>query len=887
MEGEERMTAPETVPHHLVMTKLHIPENPFCLVVRERLHDKLSYALRCKLTLVVAPAGYGKTTLVSSWLRDSKMRYGWVSLDQGEDDRLRFWNYVAEALLQSLPEEGDESAGQTGRLSSPFTDGNISSWLIARLSTRKEPVMLVLDDYHLIESGEVHSDLHTWMEHLPAYVHVVLLSRQNIPFPVGAMRAKANLLEIDMTELRFTEEEIGTFWTGRTGKEPGDSLLRDLSRNTEGWAAMLQLAALSHSAIRPDTREPLSGRHRHVVDYLMEEMFGQLPGEMRRFLISTSILERMNDSLCAAVMNEPDVPSTLYGLERKGLFLIALDHERCWYRYHHLFADFLHNHLSTEGVPDAAVLHARAAKWFEDRGYIAEAIQHALAAGAFGQAADLMEKHASIWLKRRETATLLSWFDRLSEETANRPLLLLLRMWTELMAGLTGRAYPRFAKLKASLEQWKETEEPGLLARLHEEIQIFDNACAVLSGDFERSLALMRLLSEREDMPPEHVPVTLGHGIELNEGTVPFIRGQFGFKGRIRQAELYHRSYGVFLAKNGLQEYPYSAYQQAALSEVLYERNELDAAHEAATEAIRLGWSFGVLGAYVPAVISLAGVLEAMGRREDSIERVKQALQSLESRHLYTTHWFDKLTAKRIRQSLTLGDIESAQTWVETWKTKAPEDYTLLSDYERLTYIQALLVLGRVEEAGVCARQLLQAAQQSGNRMSELQALLASIELHWRGLRTEEGFMCLRDALQLGEKEGYMRSFLDASKTVLKAIVLGSGDEAELEETFGGVSFDYVRAIVSASGITPGRVRSASMKESRSNPPSRPDALTPKEREVLQLMSKGLSNKEIAAALFVTEGTVKLHLHHIYSKLQTSGRVQTLRAAEQLGLLRT
>lgn len=881
-EEKEYLQFSVTDRHHLLMTKLHVPENPLCLVVRERLYSSMSQALRCKLTSIVAPPGYGKTTLVSSWLRSARVRFGWVSLDKGENDRHRFWSYVAKALSQSLSAPEDAADHERNLSSIPFADDRVADWLIARLSDSGETIVLVLDDYHWIESEEIHSDLNTWINRMPAHVHVCLLSRKDIPFPVGAMRAKGSLHEIDMSELRFIDEEIASFWLGRTGEKPDPLLLRDIARYTEGWAAMLQLAVLSHSGNQPGTRQHFSGRHRHVVDYLMEEVFDKLEDEVKRFLVCTSILERMNDSLCSVVTNEPPARAKLFELERRGLFLIALDHERCWYRYHHLFADFLQSRLPYDGVPDANVLHMRAAVWFEAHGYIAEAIDHALEAEAFGQAAAWLETYATNWLKQRETTTLLNWLDRLPKEMADRPMIILIRIWTELMTGLGNRALPRIDRLKASIERWEDTEESGLLARLREEIQIVDNVCAVYSGDFERSVSLIEQLAQRDDLQIDEIPVMLNRGIELNEGTVPFIRGKFGFKGRVGQAGSYHRLYGNFLDKNALHEFPFTAYQQTALCEFLYERNDLEAANAAAKEAVRLGWTYGVIGAYVPAIICLADVFWAAGCTADSKETVEQALQCLIGQHLHASHWFDKITAKQVRQRLALGDTEVTYSWADSWLGKASVGFGPTSDYEWITFIHVMISSGRLDEASRYTGRLLESARQSGNLMSELQALLLLAEICSLQHRIEDSLSRLHAALLIGEREGYLRSFIGAAPHGMERLSLMYGNEILMDKKLSGVSPAYIQSILSASGMA---ADMAPTTDEPSPASSKTDALTPKELEVLHLMVQGLTNKEIAAALYVTEGTVKLHLHHIYGKLHTSGRIQTVRAAERMGLL--
>ncbi|PYI56900.1 LuxR C-terminal-related transcriptional regulator [Paenibacillus flagellatus] len=871
----------------LLPTKLHVPENPPVLVTRGRLYGRLSEALRCRLTTVVAPAGYGKSTLVGSWLRSAQARFGWVSLDKGENDRLRFWTYVAAALDRTFSEPEEANEGE--RLSSePLSAERAASRLIARLSERRETTVLVLDDYHTIDSELIHSDLYRWIGRLPAHVHVCVLSRVNVPFPVAAMRVGGTLCEIGMSELRFTDDEIASFWTGRTGTMPDEPLLRQLASRTEGWAAMLQLAVLSlpRSGDRAGARPPITGRHRHVADYMLEELFDGLDDELKRFLVSTSILERMNDSLCAAVTADAGKRACLSELERQGLFLIALDEERCWYRYHHLFADFLRSRLAGEAEADVAALHARAAEWFEANGLIEEAIHHAIEGGAYGNAADWLERHASIWLKRRETTTMRNWLDRMPGEEAERPLLLMLRVWTELMSGRYERVQPTIVGMRAMLRRLEAEGEAALAVRLREEVDIADNFCAILSGNFERALTLIKRYEARDDLPSRDVPILLGHGIELNEGTVPFIRGKMGFDGRVSHAGTYHRSYGHFLAKNDLLDFPYTAYQQAAMGEVLYERNRLDEAYASVKEAVRLGWTFGVLGAYVPAVICMADVLAAEGRREESGATVERAIRSMESRHMQTTRWYDKLEAKRARQRAAIGDAETARSWTASWLAKdageAGDAPAPVTDYERLACARTLMEQGGLDAAKAQTEALLRSARGAGNVMTELHALLLDAEIAWLRRRTEESAASLRAALRIGQAEGYVRSFADAGPFVLEALGGARGGEAKRDGRFDGIAPAYIRTIVEA--FDAGGSASA---PSASPPaiPRRPDALTARETDVLRLMARGLANKEIAARLVLTEGTVKLHLHRIYGKLQARGRVQAIREAERLGLL--
>lgn len=868
----------------LLKTKLYLPDSIPSHITRSRLNQQLERSLDARLTTVVAPPGFGKSTLVSGWIRQAGLKSGWVSLDARENDPLRFWRYLRGSALQALRVNLNGESGLGGFESAERLSAQLLHTLI-ELSHQGEPLMLVLDDYHVIATESIHEALFDWLGKLPSTIHLMLISRHEIPIPLGALRANGRLNELSLSDLRFTDAEIDSYWHKQTGAPPDGKTLRHLVRNTEGWAAMLQLSALSYSAGQfGGGIKPLTGRNRHVADYLMEEVFHHMAEETKRFLFQTSILDRLCPSLCSAVTNEADAGGRMQELVRRGLFLIPLDDEREWYRYHHLFADFLRVKLQDEEQAGIALLHSRAATWYERHGFLEEAIEHALSAGDERRAAAWMQQYAHVWLKVRETVTLRRWLERLSAHTVNEPGNLLLLLWIDLMDGQTGLAEVLLSKLNTALESMKAEPQASGFFRMREEVRIIENFHSVMSGNFERALALIQEYGEREDLPDPETPLLLSLGIELNEGTVPFIRGNFGFNGRIDYTESYHRAYGEFIEKNGLHESTYTSYQQTAMAEVCYLRNKLPLARSYAEEGLRLGRKFGTIGSYVPSVLLLSNILIAERRNHASLDVIEEAMRHLRNHHQHTSAWYSKLEASMVLRQLQLGNPSAAREWEDERKRMASERTTsgsvLFPNDEDFIYIQILMGLGEWKEACERALDALAIAKMQGNRLSELQALLLLSEIYANRNNSVESGRLLLSAVRVGCQHGCIRPFLDAGPAVMERLVnyktasshssVWSEEELDFVQMLGQHS---VNAIV-------GDVQAVTLSSRGSI-----DALTAREREVLILMAQGLSNKAIAAELVLTEGTVKLHLHRVYSKLQAQGRVQAIRIAENNGLL--
>src|SRR2546422_6002725 len=376
----------------ILATKLYIPPPPPKVVLRPRLIERLNEGLHRKLTLISAPAGFGKTTLVSKWVASCDRQVAWLSLDEGDSDPTRFLTYLVAALRTIAPNIGEGVLGVLQSPQPPPTE-TILTALLNEITTIPDNFVLVLDDYHVIDAKPVDQALTYLVEHLPPQMHLVIATREDPALPLARLRAGGHLTEVRAVDLRFTPSEAAAFLNQVMGLSLSAADIAALEDHTEGWIAGLQLAALSmqgHQDV-PGFIRAFAGDHRYIVDYLVEEVLQRQPAPVRSFLLQTAILDRLSGPLCDAVTGQEKGNVRLEALEHGNFFVVALDDTRHWYRYHHLFAEVLSAHLLAEQPDQVATLHRRASAWYKQHGSVADAIRHALAAGDFGRSADLGE----------------------------------------------------------------------------------------------------------------------------------------------------------------------------------------------------------------------------------------------------------------------------------------------------------------------------------------------------------------------------------------------------------------------------------------------------------------------------------------------------------------
>jgi LuxR family maltose regulon positive regulatory protein len=899
----------------LLSTKLYRPRARGDLVARPHLVRKLAAAVARPLTLISAPAGFGKTTLLTAWLDAYPLRTAWLSLDETDNDPVRFWTYCIAALQTVEPALGEDV--RTALLSPmPPSVEAILTPLLNDLAVVSAPLTLVLDDYHLIQTPAIHAAITFLVEHLPPTLHLILAGRTNPPLPLARLRARGQLVEIRATDLRFSQSEVAEFLSQVSGSPLTVADIAALEMRTEGWVAGLQLAALSLRG-RPDASgfiRAFTGSHAYIIDYLVEEVLQRLPGETEPFLVQTAILERLSGPLCEAVTRQPGAQAMLEQLERGNLFLIPLDTERRWYRYHHLFADVLRHRLRQLQPGLADELHLRAARWYEDNQWLADAIQHAFAAHALEDAARLIEREAESAFKRGEYMTVQGWLARLPEAVIG--------------------GHPRLALFLASIhvitheldqaEKWLTTAEEAARRNPHEtaadilaEAAAIGAGIALNRGDFVRTLTLseralatlpagsLRLrgevllhlgLARSWSLNPAGAiqAYTEAGRLALQAGDLHttllafFNQGSQQFmQGRLPQAAATYRQALSLAAEQGAARIPITSALHRGLAELHYEWNDLESAAAALQEAIERGERGGLPRVMVLNDLAQAKLEYARGDLSAAMAMTERALRLVE-RHELPPRYASPPAAYQARLWLAQGDIESASTWARDADLELVGDLNYLYEAEYLTLARVLVVQGRAAEAqSLLAR--LRAGAAAVDRINSVIEILVVETLAWHAQgEAPQARSVLERALNLGMEGGYIRTFADEGDTIRDLV-------GELVARAGQDMLTYRRRVQSALAKAGAPAVSSTLDQNSASyttneavePLIEPliEPLTERELEVLRVVATGLSDRQVAETMIVAIGTVKRHLNNIYGKLGVHSRTQALARARALRLI--
>jgi LuxR family transcriptional regulator, maltose regulon positive regulatory protein len=894
----------------LLTTKLYAPPLRPNLVPRPHLVERLDEGLRLgrKLTLVSAPAGFGKTTLVSAWARTCDWPVAWLSLDEGDNDPVRFLTYLS-AALRSAGVEIEEDVAET------------ETFLTALVNRANAvtPFILVLDDYHLITVLPVHDALTFVLDHLPENMHLVIASRADPPLPVARLRGRGQLTELRLADLRFKSDEAAEFLGRVMGLGLSDGDVTALTARTEGWVAGLQMAALSLQGKDDVSRfvAAFTGSNRYILDYLLEEVLHRESERVQAFLLQTSILERLCGPLCEAVIGDwrPEIDSaespisglqsqtTLEYLESSNLFILPLDSERRWYRYHRLFADLLRRRLQQAHPDLVPVLHRRASAWFEQNDLTAEAIDHALAAEDFERAADLLEANAEAILMRGEVATFLRWIDALPDGLVRaRPTLCVSYAWMLLWQG---HSLKRIESLLRDAEEGDErvlgraTALRGLIAGLRGKTERTVELCSLAleqlpeNDRFVRPLALwllraigltegegqvdMQALDDVLRMSQSAGNVMLSVMITCNRAEILMRQGQ-----PHEAAATYQKAVEMATDAQG-QRMPIAGQALVGLGELSREWGELDAAERFLVEGIELAEQWTEVGSF-DAYVALMRVRWVQGDVEGARDALRKA-QDLAVQYDVTD--LDDLSVAMFQAWMWIsqGDLEPARRWAEErglfeyidipLQEGAGDSYDLrMRKYELLVLARLLIAQGRPGGALKLLESLIPAAEWRGRPalLVEIHALQALAYQAQGDLnRALDALAC---ALSLAEPRGYVTIFAGEGEP-MRALLR----EAAKRGVVRDMAADYVRELLAALGAKE-RESSATLVPSVLTEP-----LSERELEVLQLLNTHLSSTEIAEQLCISANTVRFHIKNIYGKLSVHSRSDAVQRAEVLGLL--
>jgi LuxR family maltose regulon positive regulatory protein len=893
----------------LLRTKLCVPRTGDDLVVRSHLSRWLRDGERRRLTLVCAPAGFGKTTLLAQWARGSNMPVAWLTLDETDNDPGRFWRYFV-AALRTLGGDAVEDASPL-LMSGVRVEEAVLDLLINDLAEDSEDRTLIVDDYHLIRSEEIHHGLSYVVEHLPDTFHLVLAGRTALPWRLARLRGRGQVTELGPADLRFARDEADAFLTRtmRLGLSPEE--VDALAASTEGWVAGLQLAALSLRS-RADHRIQLgglSGADRVVFDFLGEEVLDSQPKSTREFMMRTSITDRLNGSLCEVLTGQEGGQETLEGLERANLFVFPLDEERRFYRYHRLFARFLSQRLQREHPEEVRELHLKAAGWYRRNDFPVEAVRHALRAPDFETAAELLESVGEAMLERGEVATLLEWLEAMpGEEVDSRARLALLHAWALAHAGRLEAVDGVLRRVEGCLSAANGSADGGSTVRtekavdktvgLRGEVAAVRARVAAISEDASAATEFSRealLWLPRESLRLRgNVALDMAHGYnltgEVREADAAFAEAAEA-AGNLRSTliALWYRSSvkavlgnldeAADLAQRCLElaekeenrETPVSGTAHVAVAQVLYERDELDDAEQFFEEGVRRGKRGGEVKIIVAGYIGLARLAMARGRSGDALELVRRARRLASWPHI---------GAWQARLQLAAGNVAAAARWVNEYGTEHEDPSGYTRDLERLTAARVLLARNETDAVLALLERLLAKAESQGRVSHAIEALvLTALARETRGETDEAESAALR-AASLAEAGGFRRILVDEGAplaTLLARVIRRLRWKKGM--VHGDASLRYLGEIVET-------IRAAAPGDDDSEKViSASEPLTEREREVLRLVAAGLSNAQIADELYLAVGTVKSHIHHIYGKLLVSSRTQAVERARELDLL--
>ncbi|MBI5032887.1 MAG: LuxR family transcriptional regulator [Chloroflexi bacterium] len=902
------------MPTPILATKLYIPSPRNQVVLRHRLIERIKEGLAAgrKLSLVSAPAGFGKTTLVSEWIAGCGRPVAWLSLDEGDSDPTRFLIYLIAAVQTIAPKVGDGLLNALQSPQPPPIESILTNWL-NEIAAMPDNFVLVLDDYHAVDAKPVDDALAFLIEHLPPQMHLVIATREDPHLPLARLRVRDALTELRAVDLRFTPTEAAEFLNRVMGLHLSAEDIAALETRTEGWIAGLQLAALSMQRHQDSASfiKSFTGSHHYVLDYLIAEVLQRQSENVQNFLLRTSILNRLCGSLCDAVLGKDESGKTLAPharagvkdekemnsesssfllppssfvleyLERANLFIIPLDNERRWYRYHHLFGDLLRQRLS-QGPVDVTELHVRASQWYEDNGLEFEAFHHAAAANDIDRAARLIQGKGMPLHVRGGLVAVLNWLKSLPKaELDARPVLWVMYAGALTTAGQTPHVEQKLVAAENALQKYELNDETrDLLGR------IANNRAVLAITQYQADTVLVQAQRALEYLHRDNLPVraintwalgvayqmkgdraaasqtftkaisisqTIGHIFVNQLATIGLGSIQESENKLHLAAETYQRALQLF----GDQPLPIACEAHLGLARIVYEWNDLDAAQHHGQQSLQLARQFAnIIDRYILSEIFLARLMLAKGDVAGATANLAKANQIVQE-HNYV-HRMSDVAAAQVALLLRQGDVKAAAQLAQT---------------HNLPLSQARVHLAQGDPAAALAvlvpyREHMEAKSWEDER---LRVMVLQAIAHHAHDDQDKAMQVLGDALTLAEPSGFIRLFSDEDQPMAELLTRMKDKNGRMKK--------YIYHLLDAFG------KSKDIHPSSFIPHPLVEPLSQRELEVLRLIAQGLSNREISERLVLALSTVKGHSRIIFDKLHVQRRTEAVARARELGLL--
>ncbi len=908
----------------LLTTKLFIPPTRPALVSRPRLIEQLNEGLHGKLSLISAPAGFGKTTLATEWVENLRgksqkdnltaNRIAWLSLDEGDNDPVRFLAYFSTALNRVngsvLSETGRNSAklgqGALNMLRSPQPPqpNVILTALINDIAAIPDKIIFVLDDYHLIEAGPIQDAISFLLEHLPLQLHLVIATRHDPPLPLARLHARDQLTELRAADLRFTTSEAADFLNQVMGLDLSSEDIAALETRTEGWIVGLQLAAISIQG-RSDASgliKSFTGSHRLVLDYLIEEVLERQPEEIKHFLLCTSILKRLTGSLCDALTGQKDGQAILETLERTNLFIIPIDQERCWYRYHHLFADLLRLRLRRTQPEKLPILQLRASEWFKNQGLNREAIKYSIDGKDYQSAAELIRTIAIDLIQQGEHTTVIGWINALPEEFVKAyPYLCVLHARALQLTGELETSEARLIDAENGLDSqnYQVDEADDSIRGLIHHCRAYSS---FMIGDHDQTIShaeqALEQLPETETLIKAQTALYLGiayrytgqlrAALDVYNEILPTTQSMGGNSIAVlcylhlgdlhaamaqlhRAKELYEDALIFTERHTGSPDMPFTGYVYVSIGRILRQWNQLEDAYRFTVKGLALCRDWNVADILALSCLELAYIHQVLGNDELALASLQEAIHIFNS----ISSWGGKIAAAhRVKFDLARDDVGSAESWAQTNDLDVDGDFEFHREEEYLVLARVFFYQKRFDEAHSLLEKIYRIAKEIGRRQTELEALILLALVFSAQSETDQALVHLDKALSIGEPGGFIRIFVDEGPPMAQLLC---------EAPNRGIMLDYGHRLLAAFPVAQPEEAASTKPQVKQSEIFEP--LSDRELEVLHLIAEGLTNPEIASRLYLSIHTVKAHTRNIYGKLGVHNRTEAVAKARVLGIL--
>ncbi len=902
------------MPASILATKVYVPQPRLKIVLRPRLIEQLNIGLHRRLTLISAPAGFGKTTLVSEWVAGCGRPIAWLSLDEGDSDSTRFLIYLIAALQTIAPNVGEEVLAVL-QSSQPPSIESVITILLNEITTIPDNFILVLDDYHMLESKPIDTALTFLVDHQPPQMHLAITTREDPNLPLARLRVRGQLTELRIADLRFTPSETAEFLNQVMGLSLTTEDIAALETRTEGWIAGLQLAALSMQG-NQDVHgfiQAFTGDHQYIVDYLIEEVLQRQPESIRDFLLQTSILDRLNGPLCDAVTGQPGGKARLETLQRGNFFLIPLDDKRHWYRYHHLFADVLHMHLMTEQPDQVPDLHRRASEWYEQNDSPADAICHAYAAKDFSRIAGLAETTWQTMYESFQSVAWLGWVKHLPDELIrSRPVLCTQIAWGLMNAHEVDASESRLRDVELCLEGPSDgmvIVDKEQFRSLRARIAFARAYNAQTQRDFLAVIKyvelVFELISEEDQFLHAQTTAILGATYLINGDLDAACQSMNNWIDSSLKVGNYFAAFAYAMAEKadilttqGHLREALKTYQQSlqlaaehdsrvlrvmvhpylGMSMLYHEMGNDEATDQHFQKSLELASLHKSVDWSYRRCIAQARLKESMGELDAALEQLEEAKSFYIKTLMPHTRPVDAIKAKIY---LKQGRLSKAEEWVSKHGLSMDDELIYLREFEHIVLARVQLAKYQKDrdehvilKALDLLERLLKAAEDRKRLRSILEVLVAQVLAYQVKGYLSKAHASLEHALALAQPEGFFRIFIDEGEP-LRALLMDFRRSIEKQSRGNNHELsNYVDKLLSGFG-RPIHIQQPSLIE----------PLSQRELDILRLFKTELSGPEIAQKLVIAVSTVRSHTKSIYSKLGVNNRRAAVKRATELNLI--